>query len=286
MNNITYMHEHMRINLSGIKKDLDCDLNCFDDTLNELKKLKTLGVSNIVEVTNIGMGRDVDFMRRLEKESGIRLIMSTGFYKEPFLPQFFYEKTVGELAELMVDELTCGIDGTDRKAEVIGEVGTSSGKMTEEEKKLFLASCIAHKKTQAPISTHTTIGTFATEQGEFFIENKVDPARVYIGHTDLSKNVETVSNLISKGFYCGFDTVGKINYFVDEGRCEMLKELQNRNQLDHVMLSMDITRKSHLGVNGGLSYSYIIEKFVPLMLSYGISEKSIEKMLIENPARF
>ncbi|MEG1520267.1 MAG: hypothetical protein RR458_04690 [Clostridia bacterium] len=49
---------------------------------------------------------------------------------------------------------------------------------------------------------------------------------------------------------------------------------------------MDITRKSHLGVNGGLSYSYIIEKFVPLMLTYGISEKSIEKMLIENPARF
>ena len=48
---------------------------------------------------------------------------------------------------------------------------------------------------------------------------------------------------------------------------------------------MDITRKSHLKVNGGLGYSYILDTFLPMARERGLTEESINKMLIHNPER-
>ena len=46
----TLMHEHVTINLSGVKKDEDCRLNCFEETVKEFKGLYGYGVRNILEV--------------------------------------------------------------------------------------------------------------------------------------------------------------------------------------------------------------------------------------------
>ena len=54
----TLMHEHVTIDLSGVKKDLDCRLDCFEETVEEFKELYRLGVRNVLEVTNMGMGRE------------------------------------------------------------------------------------------------------------------------------------------------------------------------------------------------------------------------------------
>ena len=40
----TLMHEHVTINLSGVKKDEDCRLNCFEETVKEFKSLYGYGV--------------------------------------------------------------------------------------------------------------------------------------------------------------------------------------------------------------------------------------------------
>lgn len=286
MQNITYIHEHIKIDLSGVKGDIDCRLDCYSETVAELRELKSQGVSRIVEVTNRGMGRDVLYMQNVQKETGVEIVMSTGFYKEPFLPDYFYQKTENELSEMLIEDIKVGMDGTDFKASVIGEAGTSNGKITPPELKLLKACVLAHKKTGAPLSTHTTLGTMATEQGEFFLSQGVLPERVYIGHTDLSKDVEIIAGLASKGFYCGFDTVGKNNYFPDEDRVVILKELERRGLIDKIMLSMDITRKSHLGVFGGLSYSHLLKTFVPMLEKGGLKASSIEKMLVKNPQQF
>ena len=55
----TLMHEHVTINLSGVKKDEDCRLNCFEETVKECKSRFGYGVRHILEVTTSGMGRDV-----------------------------------------------------------------------------------------------------------------------------------------------------------------------------------------------------------------------------------
>ncbi len=281
----TYMHEHTTIDLSRIKGDQDTNLNCFQETVNEYKKLYDLGVRNILDVTNIGMIRDIDYVERVSKASKINIIHSTGFYKDPFLPDFVKTKTVEQLAQMMIDEIEVGIENTGVKAHCIGEIGSSLEAFTESEQKVFDAAVIAAKKTNALISTHTTLGKLGLKQAHYFIEKGIDPKRVVIGHQDLSGDLDEITKIIELGFTVGFDTVGKNNYFPDETRAEYIKTLQDKDLLDRVVLSMDITRKSNLEYQDGIGYAYLIETFLDILRKHGVSKDSINMMLIKNPKR-
>lgn len=122
------------------------------------------------------------------------------------------KKSVAELASRMIRELTEGIKGTLVKAGVIGEIATSESIWTNAERKVFDAAVIAHKGTGAPISTHTSLGTLGQEQADYFLKQKVDPAKVIIGHLDLTGDVDYVLRILNQGFYVEFDTVGKESY--------------------------------------------------------------------------
>ncbi len=281
----TLMHEHMKIDLSGVKKDNDCRLDCFDETVKELKELYNYGVRNILEVTNIGMGRDINYIQKVSKETGINIIVSTGFYKEPFLPECVYKLSEEELSNIIEKEIVNGIDNTDIKASVIGEFGTSKNQITDMEKKVFNAMIISALKTNAPITTHTTLGTFGLEQAEYLIKKGVNPKKIIIGHMDLSKDIDYILKVLNTGVNIGFDTIGKVNYCEEEFRIEALKEIDKHSMLSQVVFSMDITRKSHLKYKGGIGYTYIFEKFIPLLKENGFGEDKIEMILKENPAR-
>jgi len=282
-NGITYMHEHITIDLSGIKKDLDCRLDTMEETIEELKGLKTQGVSNIVDVTNRGMGRNVEFILKVKQETGINIITSTGYYKEPFLPSEVYELSEKEIAGIMIKEIVNGIDGTDIKAEVIGEVGTGQGAISPAEKKVFWAASAAHVETGKPITTHTTLGTLGLEQIEIFKSCGVDLNKVIIGHVDLSGDIEYILRLIDTGVYVGLDTIGKVNYMTEAKRLKILQEICRRGLFSRVVMSMDITRKSHLKSRGGLGYGYLLENFIPYVKKNGIEQKDIDIMLVANP---
>lgn len=281
----TLMHEHMTIDLSGVKKDEDCRLDCFEETVKELKQLYEYGVRNILEVTNLGMGRDVEYIRRVAEETGINIILSTGFYKEPFLPEYVYERSAEELSAQIVDELTLGIGQTGLRASVIGEFGTSRDQMTEMEQKVFDAMSRAAVITGAPVTTHTTLGTIGAEQADYLIKQGVKPEKIIIGHMDLSQNTEYILSILQKGVNVGFDTVGKLNYCPDTFRVEALKRIAAEGMLSQVVLSMDITRKSHLRYKGGIGYPYLFESFVPLLRENGFTQEQIDILLQKNPER-
>lgn len=281
----TLMHEHITIDLSGIKNDEDCRLDCFEESQNELCRLYELGVRRILDVTNIGMGRNSDYCRLMEESTGIQILSATGFYKEPFLPDFVYTMSVRELAKLAVKEISEGIANTGIKASVIGEFGTSKDTFTEMERKVFDSMALAAVQTGAVVTTHTTLGTMALEQAEHLKTEGVKPENIIIGHLDLSQNPDTIISVLKEGVNIGFDTVGKNNYCPDTFRAQMLKRIAKEGYLDQVVLSMDITRKSHLKKWGGPGYAYFFETFLPMLLEYGLSEAQIEQLMIDNPNR-
>lgn len=281
----TLMHEHITIDLSKVKGDDDCVLDCFDETVSELKKLYGFGVRNIVDMTNKGMGQNPKYVLKVEKETGIKIINSTGYYKEPFFPSEVAEKSVEQLAEIMIHDLMTGFENTTIKAGMIGEIGTSKNKWEETEKKVFDAAVIAHKKTHKPIYTHTTLGTLAKEQAQYFIDNGIDPTKIIIGHIDLTQDLELIKEVLKLGVFVGFDTVGKNNYFPDTKRIEFLMDLEKTDLIRQVVLSEDLTRKSHLEFKGGIGYSYLFETFLPQLRSAGFKEESIDQMLILNPLK-
>lgn len=280
------MHEHTTIDLSDVKNTEDCHLDVFDETVKEYQKLYENGVRNIVDVTVYGMGRNIPFVQKVAEKSGINIICSTGFYQEEFYPVQVFRETREQLAERMIREIKEGIKGTGVKAEIIGEIGTSYNVWTETEKKVFEAVVIAHNETKKPITTHTSIGTLGHEQVDFFKKHHVDLNRVVIGHVDLTGDADYILKMLKEGVYVEFDTIGKESYMPDRTRAEILKKIQDAGYIDHVFLSMDITRKSHLEYKGGLGYNFLLESFIPLLGKYGITDESIEKMLITNPQEF
>lgn len=274
----TLMHEHITIDLSGIKNDLDCRLDCYDETLVEFKELYRNGVRNIVDVTNRGMGLNRHYVEKIAQESGINIIQATGFYKVPFLPSDLANKSVQEIADEMINDIR-----NDSSIGIIGEIGTSLNEWKKEELAVFEAAIIAHQATKKPIYTHTTIGTLGLEQAHYFVSKKLDPKRIVIGHMDLSKDLDVIKQVIDLGFFVGFDTIGKNDYFPDEKRIEFLLELEKTNRIHGVVLSEDLTRKSHLNYKGGIGYNYLFTHFIPECRKAGMKESSIEQMLITNP---
>lgn len=281
----TYIHEHIKLDLSGHKKDPDTNYNDTNEVMLELKELRKKGIDSIVEVTNRGMGRDVLIMVELAERTGLNIIASTGFYKEPFLPQYFYQLSDKELTNMLIKDIEEGMDETHIKAHVLGEVGTSHNRITDTERRLFNIIGNVHLNTGRPIFTHTTLGTMALEQIQILEERNVDLEKVLIGHMDLNYNMEYHLRVADKGCYLGFDTIGKINYQPDENRIQLIKELVARGHENQIVLSLDLTRKSHLKKYEGIGYSYIVDKFIPLLIESGIKEETISKFLVDNPNR-
>ena len=282
----TWVHEHLHIDLSGFKNNLDCRLDQYDLICQEMKDLRALGVSNIIEMTNRYMGRNPQFMLDLMRDTGINVVACTGYYQDAFFPEHVAARSVEQLAQEMVDEIVIGIDGTELKAGIIAEIGSSEGVITPLEEKVFIAAARAHIETGRPISTHTSFSTMGVEQLVLLQAHGVDLSRVTVGHCDLKDNLDNILRMIDLGAYVQFDTIGKNNYYPDEKRIAMLHALRDRGLLSHVMLSMDITRRSHLKANGGNGYDYLLTTFIPQLRQSGFSQADVDTMLRDNPSKF
>ncbi|AMG92854.1 phosphotriesterase-related protein [Citrobacter amalonaticus] len=282
----TWVHEHLHIDLSGFKNNLDCRLDQYDLICQEMKVLRALGVSNIIEMTNRYMGRNPQFMLDLMRDTGINVVACTGYYQDAFFPEHVAARSVEQLAQEMVDEIVIGIDGTELKAGIIAEIGSSEGVITPLEEKVFIAAARAHIETGRPISTHTSFSTMGLEQLALLQAHGVDLSRVTVGHCDLKDNLDNILRMIDLGAYVQFDTIGKNNYYPDEKRIGMLHALRNRGLLNRVMLSMDITRRSHLKANGGNGYDYLLTTFIPQLRQSGFSQADVDTMLRDNPSQF
>lgn len=282
---VTYMHEHVTIDLSKEKNNIDCKLDTFDITKEEFLRLKELGVTRIVDVSNVGIGRDVNYVIKMEEATGLDIYMSTGYYKEPFLPKEVEELTVEELARKMIDDIKIGIDGRDKRATFIGEIGTGFEVMTELEKKVFQGAAIAQKATGVFITTHTSLGKLGHEQLDLLESLGVNLNKVILGHVALSNNLDYIKSLLKRGAYVEFDTIGKNGYLPDETRVNFIKTLCKEGWSEKIIMSVDLTRRSHLKINGGIGYAYLIETFVPMLREAGVKESDLENILVKNPKR-
>lgn len=282
---ITYAHEHIPIDRSEVTENEDTLLDSQGLVINEFKDLYEKGVRNIIEATCRGLGRNIEYAQKVADETGINIVQATGWYQSAYLPIEVYRSSVNFLAEMMIKDITLGIKNTNIKAGVIGEIATTKNQWTEQEEKVFKAAVIASNETLTPIMTHTSNGTLGHEQVNFFEREHANLTKIIIGHVDLTGDPNYVLDMLKTGINVEIDTIGKNNYMSDEKRVEIIKAAQDKGFSNQVVLSMDITRKSHLKANGGNGYAYLLDVFLPKLRKGGVSEESIQKMLIDNPKR-
>ena len=77
----------------------------------------------------------------------MHIVMGTGIYHEAHHPDSIAGLNDTEIAEILVRDITEGVDGTGIRAGIIGEQGTFTGPMTEREAVVFRASAMAAVET-------------------------------------------------------------------------------------------------------------------------------------------
>jgi phosphotriesterase-related protein len=310
-----YLNEPETMNLLGkIKRtEIFCsdDLRLNDEQLaaEELLEFKKWGGSTIVDQTLPGIGRDPNGLRRVAVQTGLNVIASTGFYVRASHPGYIKTMSTDKISDIMVREITEGIDGTGIKAGVIGECGcTEPVPWHPEEKKVLTAACRAQKKTGVAFQFHPSL--FDKKKRE-----PVMPAEVYVdliekeganpkkylqAHFDvpcyMDGYAKLAERLLDRGINLSFDTWGMevwqelfeypgARTATDPERLELLVKLCKNGFDKQITLSHDVCQKILLKKYGGYGYSHVLEHIVPLLKDKGVSNKQINNMLIENPKR-
>src|SRR5579864_321597 len=208
----TLMHEHLLIGWAGW--ELDCSVPKFDrksalkNCVEQLKPLKDLGLQSMIDPCPMDIGRDVTFMAEVGSASGVNIVAATGLYKEDLgNTPYFKQRSVEEITEIYVHELTKGVGDTGIKCGII-KCATGKDQITPYEENTLRAAARASKRTGAPITTHTEEGTMGREQLAIFASEGVDLSHVVIGHSCGSSDLRYHTDMLDKGCYLGFDRFG------------------------------------------------------------------------------
>ncbi len=248
---------------------------------DEMSIAKREGIGCIVDAGHPDMGRDVDFLRRISKRSGLPIVASAGFYTQPFYP-----KDIGDWSEEKVfDEIMKQVRANPTGA--LGEIG-SWDYITKDERKVFRAVGRVHKATNLPIFTHTGIpGKSALEQLDILEDAGVDPRRVVIGHLGnlVDPNTEIQRAIIRRGAFVGIDRQGGAG---DAQVVPMVVSLINQGYADHLMFSSDLSSPREIKRNNptGGGYAKTLTVFVPKLKAAGASDEALHQIMYDNPRRF
>src|SRR5437868_652197 len=116
------MHEHLLWGPYGSEFDPEWFFSypkvlekCFDDLVD----FRKLGGLTFVDLSGIGLGRDVELYRILEKSTGVNIVACTGFWAQRGVAPYFQVRDIDYHEELYVREITEGMSGTNVKAGII-----------------------------------------------------------------------------------------------------------------------------------------------------------------------
>lgn len=265
----------------------------------ELMNFKKAGGDAVADATIIGIGRDPEALKRISRSTGIAIIAGCGYYTGDTHPDRLNKITVDEIAEELIKEIKVGIDGTDIKAGLIGEIGTSES-VGETEKKVLTASAIVQKETGLGVLVHTyPWGNRADEILKIFQENNANIEKVCICHVDAEIDYDYCKYIMEAGAYIEFDDFGK-EYFIDKKhrgyaggvfmrdieRVRAIKRFIEDGFVNNILASCDVCLKTLLHRYGGWGYDHVLTNIVPMMSEEDIEQKDINIIIRDNPKRF
>ena len=286
-------HEHTGIQLWQVPNRWDYWELSPDDALvvPELLAYRAAGGGTLVDLTLPGVGRDPLRLRRYAEASGVHIVMGTGWYRTAYYPAevLIDRRSVDDLADELVAGIEGGVDGTDVRPGIIGELGTDKPWLTALEERVNRAAGRAARRTGLAITTHSVMSPVGLAQLKVFEEEGVDPARVVIGHADSYPVLDHYLEIIRRGANLEFDFLGMsftpMERHGEPRIVDLARELVERGHADRLLLSQDICHNSQLKAYGGNGYVYLFETFLPKLRAAGVPEAAIHQMTALNPAR-
>lgn len=292
-------HEHVFIDLVRVQPTqlLAYDFQLLDPVLihEELRSYVAAvaaspfagaGRPALVELTNgPQVGRDPQALRRAADALDMDIVMSCGWYREPWFETDLERRSADDLARQLVSEINEGVGDTGVKPGIIGELGTDRDFVSPLEERVLRAGARAHHQTGLSITLHARASRVALAQLAVLGEERVDPARVIVGHADSIHDPDYHFELARLGAWVEFDTMrGTVSYAARRGIRYVL-QARSRGYLDQVLLSSDVCALSHLHAYGGSGYDYVATRLVEALTDEGLSQDELYMLCVDNPRR-
>ncbi len=265
--------------------------------IKEVELFKKAGGSTIVDVTLDDIARNPLALRRISQKTGVNIVMGSGHYIGASHSKDVETKSERELADEIVRDITVGACGTDVKAGIIGEIGTSAN-ISPNEWKCLRAAGIASRETGKKIHVHTAL--YQSNGIAVLDELKklgVSGEMVAIDHIDVWLREDYLYALMDKGAYVEFDNFGKEFYIsprsgglltgrfaYDLERAQMIAKLVKRGYLKQILITNDICLKTMFTTWGGNGYAHVLKTVKDMLLDEGLSEEQYKILTVDNCA--
>ncbi|MBJ7360772.1 MAG: phosphotriesterase [Chloroflexi bacterium] len=285
----TLPHEHTKCSLWWIESRWDYwELIGDEPRMNEeLAAYKALGGGTLVDVTPIGIGRDLARLARLSQATGLHIVAGAGWYRQAYYPAEarIDRRSIDDLADEIVQEF---VDGPVRPG-IIGEIGTDKPWVTAQEERVFRAAARAALRTGASVTTHAVQSDVGLAQLAILEDEGLDPARIVIGHCDSHPRIEHWREIVRRGAHVEADFLGMsftpLERAGEPKVVELISTLLNEGFEKQILLSQDVCHDSQLASYGGNGYTYLQRSFLPQLVEAGVNAATIKTITVENPAR-
>ena len=274
-------------------------LDSVEDAVQEVGPLMAAGCDLLLDLTSVGLGRDVKKLREISEKSGLNVACGCGLFVHDSRVEPYADWTVEQITQWMLREIREGIGDTGIRPGVIGEIGTSEV-LYPIERRALLAAADAAVETGLPVYIHTYPWSRAgLEAADLLLSHGVKPRKICICHLDVTFDEGTIFRALDRGIWVEFDNLSKEFYFpsddgafaggpfeTDVARVRMLKKLIGLGFADRLLLADDLCLKASLHKYGGDGYDYVFGHFAMMLRMEGVPEDDVRRLLDENPRRF
>ena len=286
-------HDHLLIDSPGMPGQGFSDV---DRSTEEARDGVASGITTLVEMTPIGLGRNPAGMRAISERTGLVVIAASGFHRDAHYPagRWVYDAPVELLRDRIVTDLTVGMHPADwhdpslpldvaRAGAIKG--GASYHHISHAERRRLEAIGAASAATGAAVLVHTEIGTAAHEIVDVLEAAGAATDRIALAHLDRNPDWELHAEVAARGVTLEYDTVGRTKYHPDSVVLDLLERVAAAGHLDRLVLGLDLGAASYLrAYDGGPGMRYLMTTFVP-RLRRRLGDDAVARILVANPAR-
>jgi phosphotriesterase-related protein len=252
----------------------------------EIEKAKDAGVTAIVECSTVGVGRRADIDRAVSEATDFPLVIPTGIYREPWIPDWAQSASEGELADWMVGELLGQIENSGVQA---GWIKLSAGDdgLTTCEAKVLRAAANAGRLTNAVIGSHTISGHVVREQLDIIESTGYDPGRFIWIHTQAEPDFDLHMEIAKRGAWLEYDSIGNPEWITEETILQNILRLLKVGFGSQLLLSHDRGWYDPALFQGGTPkpFTYLTKQFLPKLRIRGVEDAVIRELTQDNPFR-
>lgn len=247
----------------------------------QIEAIKAQGITALVECSTGGVGLRVDLDLAVSRATNFPIVVPTGNYREPWIPDWVAKASEAELEAAMLADLTGGVGDTGVKAAWI-KISAGDDGITPIEARILRAAARAAKATGAVIGSHTIKGRVVMDQLDIIEAEGYTASRFISIHTQAEPDFEMHRAVAARGAWIEYDNLG---WVPDEESVPLILKALEAGLGTQLLLSHDMGWFDPAKPGGGepRPYTHLVASVLPKLRAAGVDEATIRQLTEINP---